>query len=486
MSLDIVNTEDELFMENFPKILKKVKDAEKNKINDYGPTITEKKDIYNIIFKYLKDHKRKIYGGYALNKLLSNKNKDLALYTDKDTPDIDFYSPEPINDLIKLCNILHEKGFETVEGREAQHKETYSIFVNYQLYCDITYIPNNIYNKIRFMMIDGFTVVHPWFMMIDYFRMFTDPLVSFWRLEKHFGRYLQLQKTYPLPLIQEPLKLVNYDNFNISKSINLLFKYLIKNPSIIFTGFYAYNYYLYISNYNKKNNKYNYIQIPYLEVYSTDYITDGKELLEEIKNIFPKEISSKLTHKEYYPFTQFYSNNVVIYYNDGKDEFPILYMYSVHNKCIPIKKVNLIDFSNLNDIKEEEGDYDINIGSFDFNILHALIILVKIRVDDDNSWNDILYKLLNGFVSFRDYYFKVNNLTLYDDSIFEGLVIDCIGKTINPEIERLMMIKERKKQGKPLVFRYTPDQSKEIKESTYIFQNSSGNEIKKESSLKLS
>ena len=29
MSLDIVNTEDELFMENFPKILKKVKRKEK-------------------------------------------------------------------------------------------------------------------------------------------------------------------------------------------------------------------------------------------------------------------------------------------------------------------------------------------------------------------------------------------------------------------------------------------------------------------------
>jgi hypothetical protein len=224
----------------------------------------------------------------------------------------------------EIIDKLHEKGFETVEGREAQHKETYSIFVNYQLYCDITYIPNNVYNKIRFLNIDGFTVVHPWFMMIDYFRMFTDPLVSFWRLEKHFIRYLKLQKTYPLPLIQEPLKIIKYEDIKISESINLLFKYLIKNPSIIFTGFYAYNYYLYISKYNKKDNKYNYIQIPYLEVYSTDYITDGKELLEEIKNIFPKEISSKLTHKEYYPFTQFYNNNVVIYYNDGLKNIPLL------------------------------------------------------------------------------------------------------------------------------------------------------------------
>jgi hypothetical protein len=483
MSLDIVNTEDELFIENLPNILKKVKDAEQKKINDFGPSIEERKEVYNIIFKYVKDNKRKLYGGYALNKMLINKNKDYALYTEQDTPDIDFYSPEPINDLIKLCNILYEKGYETVEGREAQHKETYSIFVNYQLYCDITYMPNNIYNKIRFLNIDGFTVVHPWFMMIDYFRMFTDPLVSFWRLEKHFIRYLKLQKTYPLPLIHEPVKIVKYDNLNIVKSMNLLYNFLINKDTILFTGFYVYNYYLYISKYNKVDSKYNYINIPYLEVYSTEYINDGKELLEEIKNNFPKEISSKLSHKEYYPFTQFYSNNVVIYYNDGKDEIPILYVYSVHNKCIPIKKVKSINFSNLSDIKEEEEK--INLACFDFNILHTLIILVKVRVDDDNNWNDILYKLLNGYVTFRNYYFKINNITLYDDSIFEGLVIDCIGKTIDPEIERKMMIKERKKQGKPLVFRYEPGQNKEIKESTYIFQNSSGNEIKNDNKLKL-
>jgi hypothetical protein len=282
-------------------------------------------------------------------------------------------------------------------------------------------------------------------------------------------------------LISEPVKIVKYSKVEISESMNLLFKYLAKNDSYIFTGFYTYNYYLYVSKYNKENTKYTYISIPYLEVYSTNYIPDGKELLKEIEINFPKEIASKLSHKEYYPFSQFYSNNLVIYYNDGKDEIPILYVYSVNNKCIPIKKVELINFNNLNNIKEE--DILINIASFDFNILHALIILVKVRVDDDNAWNDILYKLLNGYVAFRDYYFKTNQLTLYDDSIFEGLVIDCIGKTIDPEIERKMLIKERKKQGKPLVFRYEPGQSKE--ESTYIFQNSSGNEIKKDVNLKL-
>ena len=69
-----------------------------------------------------------------------------------------------------------------------------------------------IYNKIKYIQLDGLFLVHPWFMAIDYFRMFTDPMVSYWRLEKHFIRYLKLQKTYPLPLISKPLDINPYKN----------------------------------------------------------------------------------------------------------------------------------------------------------------------------------------------------------------------------------------------------------------------------------
>ena len=34
------------------------------------------------------------------------KNPSLAIYDELDTPDIEFYSPDPLKDLIKLCDML--------------------------------------------------------------------------------------------------------------------------------------------------------------------------------------------------------------------------------------------------------------------------------------------------------------------------------------------------------------------------------------------
>lgn len=477
--LDIVSTQDEQFKENYPKIMKKIN---KKKLEEMEPTIDEITRVNNLIIDYIKLNKRKVYGGYALNKLLIAKNPSLAIYDELDTPDIEFYSIDPLGDLVKLCDKLSEAGFKNVIGQEAQHKETYSIFVNFQLYCDITYMPANIYSKVRFIQIDGFNLIHPWFMMIDYFRMFTDPLVSYWRLEKHFARYLKLQKTYPLPLINKPLYIEEFKANELHSTINLLEDYLTTLPEIIFTGFYIYNYYLKFSNYSDKDKRFKQIQIPYLEVYSTNYVEDGLKIIEYLKSL-PTKQSSKITHKEFYPFFQFYGYNTVFYFELNGDLIPILYFYSNNNKCIPYKSEPYIRFDNIEMTFENVKNKIINIGSFDFNILHSLIILVKVRVDDDNDWNDIIYTLINNMVTFRKYYLNKNNMTLYDSSIFEGFVTDCKGETIPPDREKRMLIQARKKLGKPAIYRYESGVSKQP--GTYYFTNTSGNIINNDKNIKL-
>lgn len=472
-SLDIITTEDEQFKEHYPSIMKKI---ETKKLMEMEPTLDEITKVYSIIIDYIKSNKRKVYGGYGLNKLLIAKNPGYAIYDELDTPDIEFYSPDPMGDLIKLCDILHENKFKTVMGQEAQHKETYSLFVNFQLYCDISYMPSNIYNKARFIQVDGFNIIHPWFMTIDYFRMFTDPMISYWRLEKHLARYLKLQKTYPLPIISKQLNLEQYQNKNISKSIDIIGDYLSRLSSIIFTGFYTYNYYLTHSKYAEKDSKFKPIHIPYLEVYSTNYVEDGLGLVKFISEL-PDELKSKIIYKEFYPFFQFYGYNTVFYYVDGDEEIPILYLYSNNKKCIPYKQVpNILS-------KSSNKSDTLNIGSFDFNILHALIILVKIRVDDDNDWNDILYTMINGMVTFRKYYFQQNKITLYENSIYEGFVIECKGETIPPDREKRLLIQVRKKLGKPGVYKYEAGVSKHP--GQYYFMNSSGNIVRNKANLKL-
>ncbi len=159
-----------VFYDNFDEILEKVNSI---KFSNYEPTKSEINSVYSHIFKFIKDNRKKIYGGIALDYLFKEKDLSYTIYPNEyDYPDIDFYSPEPMTDLIKLCDILNEKNFKYVRGREALHKETYSLYVNNKLYCNITYVPKNIFNKIPFKNIDGYQIVHPHFLTIDYLRIF--------------------------------------------------------------------------------------------------------------------------------------------------------------------------------------------------------------------------------------------------------------------------------------------------------------------------
>src|ERR1700744_2991581 len=100
-----------LLSDNIEKISEAVK---KKKLQLFEPNETEIKQVSSIILKFIKDNKRKVYGGYALNLLIKAKSPKDAIYKPTDTPDVEFYSPEPIIDLIKLCNIIHEKGYKNV------------------------------------------------------------------------------------------------------------------------------------------------------------------------------------------------------------------------------------------------------------------------------------------------------------------------------------------------------------------------------------
>ena len=470
MNFDLINIKEDEFSDFYSEKLKEIK---KNKLNQMEPSKEEFDSILKIILEYTKSKKRKIYGGYAWNFLFKAKDKKYAIYDEFDSPDIDFYSYDPINDMINICNELDEKGFKNIEAKEAAHNQTYRIYVNYQLYCDLTYIPRNIYSKIRFIEIEGQQITHPWFVMIDFFRMLTDPMSSWWRFDKHFQRFLILQKLYPLPKIREPLEFDAYEDKNIEKCINNILDIISEKDTILVTGFYAYNYYVSLT---KEQGKNKYVNIPYIEAYSVEYKEDGIELIEKIKSL-----NDKINHKEFFPFSGFYGYNCVFYYED----IPIFYLYST-DRCIPYKNVDLIEFNNEKNkiVPKIIKNKKIRIGSFDFNILQALIILVKVRVDDDKEWNDILYKLINGFVNLRNLYLSQNKLKPSDDSIVGSFVTKCMGKSVPLEKLRGELIKSRLKKKKPPIIKYQPN-NKTKNPANYIFPNLSGNEVKNDKLLKL-
>ena len=449
-----------LLKENLSKLTEQIK-IKQNEL--YKPTFEDKLKIHNIILTYIQENKRKIYGGYALNKLLMSKLKD-SFYKEYDIPDIDFYSPDPNQDIIKLCNLLFDSGFTKVNGREAKHPNTYSIYVNFDLYCDITYAPKNIYNKIPYIILDNIYYTNPSFMIIDYLKIITDPMGSYWRIEKAFDRLLKLYEFFPLPKFTKEIYIGESDNdANISESIEII-KNEIKNKDIVIVGFEAYNYYLNKSRLFEKNNKINQINIPYLEIISKNYKTDFDNIIAKLKEKFQEKFN--ITHTEFQPFFNFLGNSVEIYL----DSELILIIYDYNKMCIPYNIQN-----------------DLKMGTYTTTLLYAQINVMKFRMNDSEDFKHIYMIMVSHLIQMKNYYFTKNNKkTVFDDTPFKDFVINCLASEINPDHAILLKYEHRRSQNKPSMFIYNPSISrKEEKDPSFYFPNISGNQITNEKGLKL-
>ncbi len=424
---------------------------QEKRLMSLAPTIDERKNVNSVIYDFIIKKKRVVYGGYAQNKLISKKNSNDAFYTKLDTPDIEFYSPTPIEDMIDICNILYKKGFSRVQGQEGVHNETYKIFVNFEDYCDISYMPKNIYNNIPTKLIDQMRFADPLFMLIDSFRVYSDPTTSWWRIEKSFKRTELILKHYPIPKNKENLK-IKFEEKPNQETKDIL-RYIRKRifhkfESIVVTGFYAYNYYI------KKAKLLNLIVLePYYEIISVDYLNDIKKIHEILKKKYGKD----LTTKEFYPFFQFTGKSAMFLYKGKK----ILQVYDRNNRCLVF---------NISQHKK------VKIGTIQLLILTILIHIAysqinRIRIEELN------FKIvLSNLIYARDTFLEKNNLTVVDKSPFMEFSIDCIGETIEQTRIQRLQIEERKKKKKPLVFRYEPS-DKEKKVPNYLFDNSSGNQV---------
>jgi hypothetical protein len=106
-------------------------DAMKKKLEIMEPTIIEFKEVYKVILEFIKKKKKIIYGGYAQNHLIKIKNKSDVFYKELDLADIEFYTYEPLQDVVELSDLLHSRKFKYVQGAEGVHNDTYKIFVNF-------------------------------------------------------------------------------------------------------------------------------------------------------------------------------------------------------------------------------------------------------------------------------------------------------------------------------------------------------------------
>ncbi len=437
-----------IFSENIDKKQIEVKKKVWEKLEPTGDT---KMKIVEVVLEYIKKHRRKIYGSYAHNMTVKHKNKKDAFLSDLEVPDIDFYSPEPLNDLYEICNIFYDLGYKNVTGQEAQHAETYKIFVDDAEACDISYVPTMIYNKIQFIEIDGIIYTHPMWSVIDYFRILSDPLTSWeFKLDKRFTRLYLLLKNYPFPIVNSIQDQKEID-YTISDSI---LEFVKNRSSIIMLGTYVYN------EYTKKVGNEKQLKIPYYEMISANYCSDVNMLIETLQ----KKYGSDITADEYYPYFQFLDFSVRIY---NKTDL-ICIIYSNNRKCVPKHTID-----------------NVNICSMSVFILYSLVLFTYHRTYDNEKQKQYYMGMLSKSIKMRREYIKTNKTDIMNADIFSDFIVDCVGYTVTAKKEQSDRIRENMAQGKQAMFRYKPGGDKRNDAHKFQFKNSSGNKITNERNNKL-
>ena len=431
-----------------------IDNAKKKQIKIIDPTIDEYYNNIKIILDYIKKEKRIVYGGYAWNQLLAKKNKELCFYKETDYADIEFYSNKPIHDLKALCDILY-KSNKYVQGKNAQHEETYKIFVNFINYCDITYMPYNLYSSLNTHNINNLKIIEPIFIFIDLLRVFTDPMTSYFRLEKNIKRGRLLFENYPINFSSKKYSINELSN-NILDIISKIVPYLIEN-NLLFIGDITYNIYV--------NNDFTYPK-SILEVISNNLENDVKSIYNILFKFYINNNNSKLYKNisidQYYPFFQFLDKKVIFKYNN----IPFLILYGNNRRCVPFNniKINILYI-----------EYDIKIGTFNVYLMYTLILFYKYKTENNNpnkSKNEIL---ISNLIYSRYTFLKKNNKNILDDTIYKDFNINCIGDTI--DFIRNFHLKRKNKNyiSGSYISYYDPDDNKFINPDKFYFENTSGN-----------
>jgi hypothetical protein len=194
-----------------------------------------KKDLMleslDIVKKFIIDNKLIITGGMAIDFALRLKGE--KLYDDKTLPDYDFFSPQHHIHAYELGSILCKK-FGNLDDPpnisviDALHITTMKVRINFISVADITYLPQTIFDRIKYLEfpVDSGTVLkfrHPHLQMIDQHRALSFPYenapreVILHRWKKDMKRFDMLYNKYPIE--GDEIDLLSFNKLDIDLSI---------------------------------------------------------------------------------------------------------------------------------------------------------------------------------------------------------------------------------------------------------------------------
>ena len=429
---NVINESMKVYMDNFKE-----------------PSLDEFAQVRKDILNYIKEKKLVIYGGYAQNKLISVKNKADQFYNEYSCADIEVYSDKPIEDAMRMGDMLFEKKYKHVEVKEGVHHETYKIFCNFENYADVSYIEKNILDNMPVIEIEGIKFAHPHFMTVDAFRVYTDMLVSNWRLEKTLTRFNVLMKHYPFDLSKKYNVKIKAIKEDISSYIK---KNIIHNSDLVVIGQHAFNY-LAKKVINEKESKELILNDGYFEVVCKNLKEDSNNIISILKKKYPKT-----SYTRYYKFFQFFDERIDVFI----DKNLVMKIYGNNERCITYK------YSEKKLTK---------YATFQLLILYLLAGFIQSYVKKDKVGEENCMSMITAIYKLRNRFFIENKVTIFEESPFQEFVINCIGLPYDQMRKSFEEGAKKKEKGKRMKFGYRPS-GNPGKAPSFVFKNHSGEEIK--------
>lgn len=189
--------------------------AYKDVLVTHHPNFHEFMQAQDTIKKYIQQRGLILYGGTAIDYALRLRGD--KIYEDTELPDLDFWSPNHIETIQELLNILSVL-FPSIKvyATRAKYVKTTRVSVGQNNWvADITYIPRELFDKIPTLTFDGMRVVHPHYQFSDLHSSLAFPYdgapmeVVFSRWKKDIARFNKLFTAYPLPPIESSIPSLN-------------------------------------------------------------------------------------------------------------------------------------------------------------------------------------------------------------------------------------------------------------------------------------
>lgn len=185
-------------------VLEKSKDFD-YLVKTFDPAYNDMVVATETVKKFIIDNELIVYGGTAIDYALRLKGD--KIYPDDllSIPDLDFYSPKNVEHSYQLADLLYEQGYKETRAINAQHMETMRVdLMDNHWMADISYRPQDIFDKLPYLIYNGMRIIHPDFQRIDMHSSLSFPFdnppreVIFERWSKDIKRFNIVASKYPI------------------------------------------------------------------------------------------------------------------------------------------------------------------------------------------------------------------------------------------------------------------------------------------------